>query len=72
MKLIDKVKDDVDPFVIDSEVALEILNQPGTSNVSIRKANSDRCLFGNEPLLFEPEFKRLYLKARRGQKFLLA
>jgi hypothetical protein len=70
MDLVDKIENDADAFVIDTQIALQVPNQLGARNVGIRKRQLTRGLTRNEPLLLDPRLERLALELRADQKFL--
>jgi hypothetical protein len=68
MELIDKMENDVDTLVIDSEVAFQITDQMCPSHIRIGEHHFGGRLIWNEPPLFNPELQRLYLQTRTGQE----
>ena len=72
VELIDEMENDVDPLVIDSEIAFQIADQMRPSNVHVGENHFGGRLIRNEPSLLEPELQRLHLETRAGQELLLA
>ena len=67
MDLVDKIENDADAFVIDAQIVLQVPNQLGACDVSIRKRQLTRGLARNEPLLLDPRLERLTLELRLCQ-----
>ena len=71
VELIDEMENDVDAFVIDSEIAFQIADEMCPRNVRVGEVCASGRLLWNEPPLLEPELQRLHLETRTGQELLL-
>src|ERR1700747_3183684 len=71
VELINEMENDIDTFIVDAEIALEIADQMGPGDVGIGELHLGGRLVGNEPLMLEPDLQRLHLEADTGQELLL-
>src|SRR5215467_7712288 len=62
VELIHQMKDDIDAFVVDSEIALQVLDETCPRNVHVGEGHSGGSLLWNEPALLEPELQRPHLE----------
>jgi hypothetical protein len=71
VELIHQMKDDIDAFVVDSEIVFQILDETRPRNVHVGEGRSGGSLLWDEPALLQPELERLHLQARTSQELLL-
>src|SRR5271167_3532402 len=65
------MENDIDPLVVDPEVAFQIADQMRASNVDVGENHFGGRLIRNQPSLLQPELQRLHLETRAGQELLL-
>jgi len=68
MHLIDKIQNDADAFVVDTQIVLQVPNQLSACDVGIRKRHFTGRPARNEPLLFDPRLERLTLELSADQE----
>jgi hypothetical protein len=71
VELINEMENDVDTFVIDSEVGFQIPDQTCPRNVHVGEVRTRGGLLWNEPPLLKPDFQRLHLETRAAQELSL-
>src|SRR5262245_52027669 len=71
MQLIHEMENDVDAFVIDTEIAFQIADEVRPGHVPVGEAHFRGGFVWNNPPLLQPELQHLHLKAGTRQELLL-